>query len=48
MINLILLLVVGLIYTLVALVYLVEGKTGLSIVFLAYALANYGLYLAGK
>lgn len=48
MINMILLGLVGLIYVIVSVVYLFDGKTGMSIAFAAYALANYGLYLAGK
>ena len=46
--NDILLLLVGLAYVAVAIGYFVDGKTGLGIAFTAYALANYGLYLAGK
>lgn len=48
MINAILLGLVGVIYITVAFVYAFEGKTGMALAFGAYALANYGLYLAGK
>lgn len=48
MINSILLGIVGILYIGCAIAYLVEGKTGLSIAFMAYAIANYGLWLAGK
>lgn len=48
MINMLLLGLVGMIYIVVAIVYLVDGKTGLAITFFAHALANYGLYLMGR
>jgi hypothetical protein len=44
----ILLLLVGIVYVAVAIGYFIDGKTGLGIAFIAYAIANYGLYLAGK
>lgn len=43
-----LLLLVGVIYICTAICYFYEHKTGLCIAFIAYAIANYGLYLAGK
>ena len=46
--NACLLIIVGLIYIGISISYLVDGKTGMSITFMAYAVANYGLYLAGK
>jgi hypothetical protein len=48
MINTILLGIVGLIYVAIAFFYVIDGKTGLAIAFAAYALANYGLWLAGR
>jgi len=46
--NSILLIIIGLLYLGIAFGYLVDGKTGLAIAFFAYAISNYGLYLAGK
>lgn len=47
-INQILLGIVGLIYLGLAISYAIDNKLGLSIAFGAYAVANYGLYLAGR
>ena len=44
----ILLIIVGILYVMTGISYYIEGNTGLAIAFLAYSLANYGLYLAGK
>lgn len=46
--NGVLLAAVGIIYTAVAVSYMSEGKGGLAISFLCYAIANYGLYVAGN
>jgi hypothetical protein len=46
--NSILLVIVGIIYVGLSIMYFLDHKTGLGIAFFAYALANYGLYLAGK
>lgn len=40
--------VVGFIYVAISLCYFYEHKVGLGIAFLAYAVSNYGMYLAGK
>jgi hypothetical protein len=45
--NAFLLIIVGLIYLGLAVSYAVEHNVGMSITFVAYAVANYGLYLAG-
>lgn len=47
MMNSILLIVVGVIYVVVGINYYMSGQSGLAITFIAYALANYGLYLTG-
>jgi hypothetical protein len=39
---------IGVVYLLVAVQLLVEGKIGLGIAFLGYALGNVGLYLAAR
>ena len=39
---------IGIVYLLVAVQLLVEGKAGLGIAFLGYALGNVGLYIAAK
>lgn len=44
----ILLIIVGAIYLLVALQYYLSNETGLCIAFIAYAVANLGIYMAGK
>ncbi len=46
--NGLLLALVGVIYFIVAVGYCKDGNTGMAIAFLCYALANYGLYLAGR
>ncbi len=45
--NSILLSIVGLIYIILAINYFITGHIGLGITFVAYAVANAGLYLAG-
>lgn len=39
---------IGVVYLVVSLQLLIEGKLGLSIAFLGYSLGNVGLYLAAK
>lgn len=39
---------IGVVYLLVAVQLLVEGKIGLGVAFLGYALGNVGLYIAAK
>jgi hypothetical protein len=39
---------IGVVYLLIAVQLLVEGKIGLGIAFLGYALGNVGLYLAAR
>ena len=39
---------IGVVYLLVAVQLLVEGKIGLGIAFLGYALGNVGLFLAAR
>ena len=39
---------IGVVYLLVAIQLLVEGKIGLGVAFLGYALGNVGLYIAAK
>ena len=39
---------IGVVYLLVGVQLLVEGKIGLGIAFLGYALGNVGLYLAAR
>ena len=39
---------IGVVYLLVAVQLLAEGKIGLGIAFLGYALGNVGLYLAAR
>ena len=39
---------VALIYVYIGVGYLIENKTGLGITFLAYALANLGLYIEAR
>lgn len=39
---------IGVVYLLVAVQLLLEGKLGLGIAFLGYSLGNVGLYLAAK
>jgi hypothetical protein len=39
---------IGVVYLLVAVQLLVEGKIGLGIAFLGYALGNVGLYIAAR
>jgi len=39
---------IGVVYLLVAVQLLVEGKIGLGIAFLGYSLGNVGLYIAAK
>lgn len=46
--NSVLIAIVGLIYLLVSINYFVDGKVGMGIVFIAYACANYGLWMAGE
>ncbi len=46
--NALLLFIVGIIYLIIGLNYYLDNHLGMSIVFIAYAVANYGLYLAGR
>ena len=39
---------IGVVYLVVSVQLLIEGKLGLSIAFLGYSLGNVGLYLAAK
>jgi hypothetical protein len=39
---------IGIVYLLVAVQLLLEGKVGLGIAFLGYSLGNVGLYIAAK
>lgn len=39
---------IGVVYMVVSLQLLLEGKVGLSIAFLGYSLGNVGLYIAAK
>ena len=39
---------IGVVYLLVAIQLLVDGKIGLGVAFLGYALGNVGLYIAAK
>ena len=39
---------IGVVYLLVAIQLLLEGKIGLGIAFLGYSLGNVGLYIAAK
>lgn len=39
---------IGVVYLLVSVQLLIEGKVGLSIAFLGYSLGNVGLYIAAK
>lgn len=48
MLNLILLLGVGIVYIIVGLNYFIQGNSGMGIAFVAYAVANIGLYMAGR
>lgn len=45
--NTILLFIVGICYLGVGVSYLVQGNYGLSLAFIMYAIANYGLWVAG-
>ena len=40
--------IIGIVYLVIAGQLLVEGKTGLGIAFLGYALGNAGLYLTAR
>lgn len=39
---------IGLVYLLVAVQLMIEGKVGLSVAFLGYSIGNVGLYLAAR
>lgn len=39
---------IGVVYMIVALQLMIEGKVGLSIAFIGYSLGNVGLYIAAK
>lgn len=39
---------IGVVYMVVALQLMIEGKVGLSIAFIGYSLGNVGLYIAAK
>lgn len=39
---------IGVVYLVVAVQLLIEGKVGLGIAFLGYSLGNVGLYIAAK
>ena len=46
--NTFLLFFIGILYVIIGINYYLDDKTGLCIAFIAYALANVGLWMAGR